>query len=181
MKQFVFEIVRQKWRVLSVIAFLLLLNIVLAVFSATYQQPEVARLRSRWSDLRLKSAGHGPADVTTLHQQGVADLEKLGALIPEKRQFARVLSVFIEAAGNSAVEMGTISYKPVAIKDQNLLSYQISLSVSGSYAAVKSYLSDLQKNRELLVVDSVSFSNGDLFIENVVMSLSITVYLREGA
>jgi hypothetical protein len=56
----------------------------------------------------------------------------------------------------------------------------LSLSVSGGYAAVKSYLSDLQSNPELIVVDTVTFSNSDLFVENVVMDLHLTVYLREG-
>jgi type IV pilus assembly protein PilO len=87
----------------------------------------------------------------------------------------------LEAAASSAVEVGAISYKPVSIKEEALLSYQLSFSVSGRYAAVKSYLSDLQKNPELIVVDTVSFSNSDLFVENVVMALHITVYLREGA
>ncbi len=45
--------------------------------------------------------------------------------------------------------------------------------------AVKSYLFDLQNNQELIVVDSVSFSNKDLYSENVVMDLRVTVYLRE--
>jgi len=101
--------------------------------------------------------------------------------IPEKRQFARVLSDLLEAAASSGVGVGAISYKPLQIKEEALLSYQLSLSVSGGYAAVKSYLADLQGNPELIVVDTVSFSNSDPFVENVVMDLRITVYLREGA
>lgn len=180
MKELIIEIARQKWRLISIIAFLLLLNVILTVVAATYQRPRLAQLQSKWTELRRSVSAAGKVDVATLHQQGTADLRALDAMIPEKRQFARVLSVFIEAATNSAVEMGAITYRPVPIKDQKLLSYQLSLSVNGTYAAVKSYLSDLQKNRELLVVDSVSFSNSDLFIENVVMDLKITIYLREG-
>ncbi len=181
MKQLVFEIVSQKWRILSVILFLAVLNIILSIVVSTYQLPQLAHLQTQWSDLRRQTVGAGKLDATNLHQQGSADLEKLMAAIPEKRQFARVLSVFIETASSNAVEIGTINYKPLQIKEEALLSYQLSLSASGNYAAVKSYLSDLQKNQDLIVVDSVSFTNSDLFVENVVMDLRITVYLREGA
>jgi len=181
MKQYVLEIVRQKWRLLSIILTLLLLNITLGIVVSAYQLPSLANVQITWSDLRRQTARAGVADAATLHKQGAADLEKLKERIPEKREFARVLSELLESAASNAVDVGTISYKPVPIKEEALLSYQLSLSVSGRYAAVKSYLSDLQNNRELIVVDSVAFSNSDLFVEHVAMDLRITVYLREGA
>ena len=181
MTQYVFEIVRQKWRLLSAILFLLLLNAILSVFVSAYQLPLLADLRIRWSELRRQSARTGYMDTAALYRQGTVDLEKLQARIPEKREFARILSDVFEAASSSAVEVGAISYKPLQIKEASLLSYQLSLSVNGSYAAAKSYLSDLQNNPELLVVDSVAFSNSDALVENVVMDLRITVYLREKA
>lgn len=181
MKQYALEIVRQKWRSLSVILFLLLLNAALGVFVSSYQVPALSELQTKWSSLRLQASQAGKVDAATLHQQRTADLEKLTSRIPDKRQFARVLNDLLETAADSAVEIGTISYKPVQIKEEALLSYQLSLSADGSYAAIKSFLSDLQKNRELVVVDSVVFLNSDLYVENVVMNLKITVYLREGA
>lgn len=179
MKQYLYEIMRQKWRLLAVILFLLLVNITFAGVVSMYQLPLLAELQTRWNDLRRQ--GVQRVDPVTLYQQGVSDLEKLKARIPEKREFARVLSDLIESAASSAVEVGAISYRPVQLKDEPLLSYQMTLSASGSYAAVKSFLSDLQQNRELLVVDTVSFANRDSYEEHVVMNLSITVYLREGA
>lgn len=181
MKLYVLEIIRQKWRLLSVIMILLLINGALGIVVSAYQLPTLADLQIKWSDLRRLSARAGMAGAATLHQQGSADLKTLKTRIPEKREFARVLSELLESAASSAVEVGTISYKPVQIKEEALLSYQLSLSASGRYAAVKSYLADLQNNRELIVVDSVAFSNSDLFVENVVMNLRITVYLREEA
>jgi|GEM_PF-1638352 len=181
MKRYIFEILRQKWRLLSVILALLLLNVGLGVMVSAYQLPLVAELQTKWSMLRSQAGRPGQLDAAALHRQGAADLEKLKTKIPERRQFAGVLSDLLEAAASSAVEVGAISYKPVQIKEEALLSYQLTLSVKGSYAAVKSYLTDLQKYPGLLVVDSVAFSNSDLFVENVVMDLHITVYLREGA
>lgn len=181
MKQYAVEIIRQKWRLLSVIMILLLLNVALGIVVSAYQLPSLADLQIKWSDLRRQTARAGMADGATLHQQGSADLKTVKMRIPEKREFARVLSELLESAASSAVEVGTISYKPVQIKEESLLSYQLSLSANGRYAAVKSYLSDLQNSRELIVVDSVAFSNSDPFVEDVVMNLRITVYLREGA
>jgi type IV pilus assembly protein PilO len=150
------------------------------VVISAYQLPSVVSLQAKWSDARQKSARSGKVDAETLYRQGSSDLEKMNTAIPEKREFARILSDLLEAAASSNVEVGAISYKPEQLKEEMLLSYQLSLSVSGSYAAVKSYLSDLQKSQELLVVDMVSFSNSDLYVENVVMAVHLTVYLRGG-
>ena len=175
------EIVRQKWRLLSIILTLLLFNVITGVAVSTYQKPALAELQVKWGNLRHQIAQNGKMDASTLYQQGSADLITLNAAIPEKRHFTRMLSELLEAAAGNTVEVGAISYKPVLIKEEKLLSYQLSFSVSGRYAAVKSYLADLQDNPELLVVESVNFVNSDLFVENVVMDLRITVYLREGA
>lgn len=181
MKQYLIEIARQKWRLLIVILILLLLNVTLAVVISTYQVPSLADSQAKWNSLRRQAAGAGQADTATLYKQASLDLEKLMGRIPQKRQFARILSELYESAASSAVEVGTISYKPVPIKEEALLSYQLTLTVKGRYAAVKSYLSDLQSNPELIVVDSAAFSNSDIYVENVDMHLNITVYLREGA
>ncbi|MDD2897120.1 MAG: hypothetical protein PHI31_00270 [Desulfuromonadaceae bacterium] len=181
MQQYLFEIARQKWRILIVIGSLLLLNVILGIVVSAYLLPTLTEKQSKWNNLRRQAAGTAQVDVASLHRQASEDLEKLKLRIPEKREFVRVLGDLYEYAASSAVEVGTLTYKPVQIKEEPLLSYQLSFSVSGSYAAVKSYLADLQKNQELLVVDSVAFSNSDLYVENVKMDLHLTVYLREGA
>lgn len=181
MLPYVLEIIRQKWRLLSIILALLLFNVIAIGVVSVYQRPLLADLQTTWSNARRQAAQAGKMDAMTLHQQGSADLETLKAAIPEKRHFARVLSDLLEAAAGNAVEVGTISYNPLQIKEEGLLSYQLSFSAAGSYAAVKSYLADLQDNPELIVVDTVNFSNRDIFVENVVMDLRITIYLREGA
>lgn len=176
------EIIRQKKIVLAVVLSLILVNLILTVVIASHQEPALVLSRSKWNDLRNLIARSGRVDASALYRQGTTDLENLNNRIPPKREFARVLSDLFETASNSGVTTGAISYKPLPVKDEALLfSYQLSLSVSGDYAAVKSYLSDLQQNPELIIVDSISLANNDLFVENVLMNLNITVYLREGA
>ena len=176
-----FEIIRRKKNVLLLILGLVLVNLALMIVITSYQEPALAASRSKWSELRTLVARTGHADASALHRQGKIDLEKLNTRIPQKREFARLLGDLLESALNSGVASGPISYKPLSIKEEALLTYQLSLSVSGDYAAVKSYLSDLLQNPELVVVDNMTLTNSELYVENVVMNLNLTVYLREGA
>lgn len=180
MDRYLLEIVRQKWKLVSVIIALLLLNGIITAVVTVYQIPQLSELQTERGTLQRQLTISGKAAPAALYQQGSSDLETLAKMIPEKKQFARVLSGLLEAASDSGVETGAISYKPAKVKEEPLLSYQLSFSVNGSYAAVKSYLDDIQNNQELVVVDSVTFANSDLFVENVVMDLRVTVYLREG-
>jgi len=179
MTRLIVEIFQQKRRLTSAILLLLLINLILAVVISAYQELALANLQTEWSALRRQTARAGQLDAVALYHKGTADLDKLKARIPQKEEFTRVLSELYEEAESSAVEVGSISYKPVPIKEEALLAYQLTLSVNGSYAAVKSFLADLQKRPELLVIDSVAFANNDLFVENVVMDLHITVFFRE--
>jgi type IV pilus assembly protein PilO len=183
MKQALLELVLQKKRTLIVILVLLVLNIGLYAVTAGYLEPRIAASQTAWTDLRQRVAVAGRADVATVYRRGGDDLKKLASRIPVKRQFPRVLGDILDAAASSAVVTGNISYKPQTIKDQDLLAYGISMTVGGSYAAVKSFLGDLQKNSEMVVIDGITLTKSDLFEENVVLDLRLTVYLqgKEGA
>lgn len=181
MNRILIEILREKKIVISLVLVLVLINIALIIFVGSYQANALAAAQTKWSELRRQNAALGHADAAALYRQGSLDLEKLKTRIPAKREFGRVLSDLLESAASSGVTVGTISYKPVTIKDEELLSYQLSYSVNGSYAAVKSCLADYQKNPELVVVDDISLVNNDAFAESVTMNLHITIYLREGA
>lgn len=183
MNQAILELIRQKKRTLIAALVLLVLNIGLYAATSGYLEPRIAVSQTAWTDLRQRVAVAGRADVATVYRQGVDDLKKLAARIPAKRQFPRVLGDILDAAASSAVVTGNVSYKPQSLKDQDLLAYGISMSVSGSYAAVKSFLGDLQKNSEMIVVDGISLSMSDFYEENVVLDLRMTVYLqgKEGA
>ncbi len=180
MTPIIIEIIRQKKIMFAVILLLFLLNAALIVLTSYYQSSELAVAQVKWSDLRRKNASAGHVDSSVLYRQGLSDLEKLKANIPAKHEFGRVLSELLEAASASGVTVGSITYKPTVIKEEGLLSYQLSFPVAGGYAAIKSYLADLQNNSGLLVVDDVVFSNSDPFVEKVVMDLHLTVYLRGG-
>jgi len=181
MKQALLDLLSTKKRSLAAIGVLLLLNCALYAMITAYQTPALGTALNKWSDLRGRVAALGRGDVTTAFRQGKGDLEKLAPLIPARRQFARVLSDFLEAAASSGVTTGAITYKPQLVKDENLLAYGVTMSVNGRYAAVKSFLSDLQKYREMVVIDGITLTNSDPFEENVTMDVRLTIYLREDA
>lgn len=184
MTQALLEVIRLKKRTLVAALVLFLINVGLFAVTAGYLEPKIAAVQAAWNDLRQRVAVAGRVDVATVYRRGVDDLKKLMTLVPVKRQFPRVLGDILDAAASSAVETGNVSYKPQVVKDRDdLLVYGISMSVSGSYAAVKSFLGDLQKNGEMVVIDSVSLAKSDLFEEKVVMDIRLTVYLqgKEGA
>jgi type IV pilus assembly protein PilO len=179
MTQALLDLFREKKVTLIAALVLLLLNIGLYAVTAGYIEPKVAVSQASWSELRQRVAVAGRADVATVYQRGTDDLKKLMSLVPVKRQFPRVLGDILDAAASSAVETGNVSYKPQVVKGrEDLLVYGITMSVGGSYAAVKSFLADLQKYGEMVVIDSVKLSKSDLYEENVVMDLKLTVYLQ---
>lgn len=180
MNQLLIEILRLKKVTFVIILVLILLNVALMVLINYYQSAELVAAQTKWSELRRKAASVGSADSSAMYRQGLSDLVKLKTKIPAKREFARVLGDLLEGAASSGVSAGSISYKPSILKDESLLSYQLSFSVAGGYAAIKSYLADLQKYPELIVVDDIALSNNDPFVENVVMDLHLTVYLQGG-
>lgn len=181
MKTILRELFQQKRGVLLTILVLLILNLVTAFTVSWYQIPLLAASRNTWSELRRKSALAGRADAETLYRQATVDLDALSRLTPARREFPRILSDLIDSAKSCGVVMGPITYKPVVVKGQNLLHYQLVLTVSGSYAATKSFLAEVQKNKELIVIDGIGLSNSSPFEESVTLDMHISLFLREAA
>lgn len=170
----------KKWQLIAV-AIGLLLNIGLLVWIDGHQTQAISSAQVTWNDLRRRLASTGRESVENRFRQGKTDLDAIRERIPEKRQFASLLGDLIENAASSGVTVGPITYKPESIRDEHLLAYVVTISVSGRYAAIKSFLSDQLKKRELLIVDAISLTNSDPYEENVTMNLHMTVYLREEA
>ncbi len=175
------EIVLLKKRLLIVMGLLLVLNIVIYVVHSSYQLPAIEQAQVKWNDLRRRTSAVGRMDINALYKQGGIDLEQIKGRIPLKRDFPRVLGDILSAASANGVATGGITYKPQIVKDENLQAYGVSMNVAGSYAALKSFLADLQNNREMLVIEKIILTNGDYYEEKVSMDLHLTVYLREGA
>jgi type IV pilus assembly protein PilO len=183
MKQAMLELVEQHRRLLIIAGILLLLNVLLLAVVSYYLNPAVISSQASWNDLRQRVAAAGKADARTLYRQGSDDLKKLFEHIPVRRQFPRIVGDILDTASSSGVVTGAVSYKPQAVKEVDIQAVNLSMTVTGGYAAIKSFLADLQKINDLVVVEDVVLSNTDLYEENISMDLKMTIYLqgKEGA
>jgi type IV pilus assembly protein PilO len=175
------EIARLKKKALLFVALLLVANICLYVGIDYYLRPELSSTQLQWSELRRKVAASARMDVNALYKQSKDDLAKIAERLPLKREFPRLLGDILEIADANNLASGNISYKPEMVKDHNLQAYAVTMNVSGSYAGIKSFLSDILEIDEMAVIDSLAISQSDQMTEKVTMSLKLTVFMREGA
>ncbi|QXE91118.1 type 4a pilus biogenesis protein PilO [Geomonas subterranea] len=181
--QVLLDMIAARRKSFAFIAFLALLAIGTEVYISVYQQPELERVQQAWFAKRDALArGETQADATR-YQQGVRDLEEFRKhLIPKKDFVALLGRIYTTAKSNSLVLSG-ISYKPSKekVKGTQMLTYGISFTVAGRYASVKSFLADLARYREMLVIDALSLSSSSSTEEKVNLKIQTTLYMTEGA
>ncbi|HTP64009.1 MAG TPA: type 4a pilus biogenesis protein PilO [Geobacteraceae bacterium] len=168
-------IVRRK--IFIAIAILILVDAVLYIYCSAYLEPRLGLLQLKWSEKRLETARSTSLDNATVYRQGIADLAAWRARIYPKKDFARFIGELFETASNSSLKVGAITYKPDMVKDEGLLAYSIGFNVSGKYAAIKSFIADLERLREIVVIDNISLT-GKGTEESVDMKLQLTAYFR---
>ncbi len=168
-------VARRNWFIAILI--LVLIDAGLRVFRSTYLGPRVASLESKWSARRLEAAGEKGVDMAAVYRQGMGDLAAWRARIYPKKEFAGFIGELFETAKNNSLKVGAITYRPQPVKGEGLLAYSIGFSVSGKYAAIKSFIADLERLREIAVIDNISL-NGKSTEESVDMRLQMTAYFR---
>jgi type IV pilus assembly protein PilO len=159
------------------ISVLILINIGLYIYFSAYLEQRVAFLQNKWSEKRLLAAEGAVTDAAAVYRQGTADLTAWRARIYPKKEFARFIGELFETATNNTLKVGTITYKPQPIKGEDLLAYSIGFNVSGKYAAIKSFIADIERLREIAVIDNISL-NGKATEESIEMRLQLTAYFR---
>ncbi len=171
------QIIASRRKSLIGIALLIGANIALYVCSSSYLEPQVSSLQNKWSEKRRLAAAEGTMDAAAIYRQGTTDLAAWRERIYPKKDFARFIGDLFEAAGNNSLKVGAITYQPKPNKNENLLVYSIGFNVSGKYAAIKSFIADVEKLREMAVIDNVSL-NAKSTEEKVDMKLQLTAYFR---
>jgi type IV pilus assembly protein PilO len=171
------QILKSRQKSFICISILIVANLGLYVFSSAYLEPQLADLQRKWSEKRAQAAAEPAMDAAAIYRQGTADLKTWRARISPKREFAGFIGELFETAVNNSLKVGAITYKPTLIKGENLLAYSIGFNVSGKYAAIKSFIADIEKYREIAVIDDISL-NGKSDEELVDMRLQLTAYFR---
>jgi type IV pilus assembly protein PilO len=171
------DIIRARRKSFIFLGILLALNLLLAAYLLLRQNPRMEELQVRRNEQqRLLASGGG--DISGQYHQGVTDLATFRDRAPQRKSFARVVGEILEAAQNSGLVVSGITYKPNPVAGGGLVDYSLSFSVAGKYAGVKSYFADLQRFKELVVVDQFSLAGGRTTEEMVDLKLTLTIYLQ---
>jgi type IV pilus assembly protein PilO len=173
------EIFLSKRKTWIIIAFVTLLNVLLAVYGAFIQQPQIAALQSEWIARRENSVDQMQVlNKTDVYKKAQADLQTLRSRIFPKRDFTRFLGELFDLAKRNSLTISSVTYKPAVIPQEQLLSYGIALTVAGKYPALKKFLNDLGNTSNLVVIDSVTLSNQKLTEEQVQLQVQLSSYFR---
>lgn len=175
--KFILEIIRARKKSFLAIIALLAANVLLYAFITNFQQSRLEKLRDEWLDKRRQFPAER-IDKAQVYNQGRKDLETFRSRIPPKRQFTRVAGELYDMASNNGLSIGSVGYKPEMIKDRDILVYTLTFSVTGGYAAIKSFISDIERSREMLAIDHISLSRADTSPDAVKFSIRVSAFFR---
>jgi type IV pilus assembly protein PilO len=172
------QILRARLKTFIFIGVMVLANVGLYVYVSVFQVPRLAGLQNAWFEKRRAAEKGTLKDAAAIYRQGTADLEAWRARVAPKKDFARVIGDIFETAASNSLKVGGIAYKPAPNKDENLIAYSIAFNVTGKYAAVKSFLADLMRSREIMTVDNVSLNSTSATEESDDLRVQLTAYFR---
>lgn len=172
------EIFRIRRGTIILLACLLLLDIVLYGV-VSHQGPRLGELQSKLAEKSRQAAAGTARDAATVYRQGTADLKTFRDRIPAKRDFARTLGELFDLASNNGLKISNISYKPGPVKGQEGLAvYEMSFSVVGRYPAVKSFISDILRWKNIITVETLSLNSAKATEDTVDLKVQVSQYLR---
>ena len=178
------DIIAAKPKSLAFIAFLALLALTATLYLSLWQQPELEKAQMQWLAKREAIAkGEAVGDATKYHN-GVRDLELFEKRLPPKKDFAAVLGRIYDTAKSNSLSIKGGGLRPAKLKGEEgkgIFSYGVTLTLTGRYAGVKSFLADLARYPEMVTVDSVTLASTSQTEEAVSLGVQLTVYLKEGA
>jgi len=174
------QILLLRKRTFIALAVLFAVALAFQLFIKLHQDPLVENIQSESMKLR-EQEGRGVAlqDRESLYRNGLADLEKFREKIYPKSHFARFIGELYEMASKNGLELTSITYKPSLSKENKLLSYALTLTVSGKYSQLKKLIYDLGSgNSTILVIDSIAMTATGPTSEFVQLQLLITSWFK---
>lgn len=175
---FLKEVFSTRRKTLIILSALLVVNVGAYLFLVLYQGPHLSALQAQLVQKQQLNSGGVTQDAAAVYRQGKTDLATWRGRIPPKKDFTRVVGELFEMAGSNSLKIGGVTYKPEVLKEENLIAFSIGFNVSGKYAAIKSFISDIARSREIMHIDSLVLNNSKPTEEAIDMKLQITAYFR---
>lgn len=178
-REIIQQILQVKKRPLIMVLILLFIAIALQFFITQYQDKRIEQLSVEWIKHREEEKrGAALLDRGTLYKNGQADLAKFRDRVYPKAQFARFIGELYDIAARDSLELTSISYKPSLVKEEQLISYDMTLSVSGMYPNLKKFIRDLGVSGNLLTIDSVAMNASSTSPDAVQLQILITSFFK---
>jgi type IV pilus assembly protein PilO len=172
------EIIKVQPRTFLLILIIALAAVGLYLFSSVVLNPKLAGMQTSWFEKRKSSSSRSYDEMSAVYRQGEADLKSLRNRIVRKKDFARFVGNVLQIAGNNSLNFNGISYKSSQIKNENLAVYNLDFNLSGKYAGIKNFISEMGHRPEILTLDQISLIGGKITEDSVALKLQMTVYLR---
>jgi type IV pilus assembly protein PilO len=176
------EIVRLKRAPLILLGFLLAGALSAVGYGAFFQRPALARAEDALAKARQQAAGSAAGTPASRYHAAQKELALFRERVMDKKAFPSFLARVFETAQRNSLSLKQVNYKPTPIAGEGLLNYEIGFTVSGRYDSVKSFISELTRFREIVVIDSISLMNPSATEERIDLRVQMTTYLKtEGA
>lgn len=176
------------WRVNKVypwvIAVLLVLNVLVAVFLYSYWSPKVEgmerELMSKQTRLRTVKAQSGMVlSPQEYFRQGEEDLETFFNAIPKESEFTGLIEELFRLAQEAGLTIDAISYSPKPLEEWGLLQDSLSFSINGSYGQIKQFIFSLEQSPRLMTIEQLSLGNtGSDDQQQVTMRVQLVTFFR---
>jgi len=177
MKHFL-QIIRERKKSFIFLSFLLIFNVGLFTYRHFYQAPKLEKLQMSLFEKRSMAKGGETRTSGAIYRDGLADISSFRERIPLKKEYTRLVGELMQTAADNSLSSGAITYRPAPLKGENLLAYTISMDVVGKYAAVKSFVFDVQHFPEIITIDALSLNGTSVTEDSVNMKVQLTAYLR---
>lgn len=159
-----------------VICFLLISNIVFFLTISGSQKRRISELQSRYN-LNRNSKTVKADNTQALYVKARDDIENFKGKLAEKKDFGETAAELFAILKKNQIETGQTVYKPENVDMKGLFKYTTSLSLKGSYPALKAALAEIQESRTLFCIENLSVSSipADNSVE---MKIKIALYYR---
>ena len=176
------DIIEARRKSFGLLALIALVDLALILYLSLWQDPALEKTQKEWFAKRDAAVRGVDRGVTARYRDAERDLDLFQGRLIGKKDFAGFLSELFAIAKTNSVPIKGITYKSAAIKDQGLVYYVISFSVTGKYASVKSFIADLARFPKMVTLDAISLGNSSPTEESVNLNVQMTVFLKpEGA
>jgi hypothetical protein len=159
-----------------VVCFLLISNIIFFLTVSGNQKTRINELQSRYNVERISKLVKTD-NSQDLYIKAKDDIEFFKGKLAEKKDFGETAAELFAIFKKNQIEPGQTVYKPESVDMKGLFKYTTSLSIKGSYPALKAALAEIQGSRTLFCIENLSIS-GSPADNSVEMKIKIAAYFR---